>query len=83
MRPFTPNTVTEPAQIEAELARLGPGDPVTEFGQYRDNVCCAGIAVPDRGQLVGAGHLRPRPGPARALLAELQCAAADLSRAPS
>jgi DNA-binding IclR family transcriptional regulator len=81
MRPFTPNTVTEPAQIESELARLAPGDPVPEFGQFRDDVCCAGIAVPG-----------PEPGiwwalgtsarglnlPAK-LLGELRCAAADLA----
>ena len=36
MRPFTPNTVTELDQIETELAGLGPGDPVTEMGQFRD-----------------------------------------------
>jgi DNA-binding IclR family transcriptional regulator len=49
MRPFTPNTVTEPAQIEAELAPLRPGDLVTEYGQFRDEVCCVGVAIPGGG----------------------------------
>jgi len=81
MRPFTRNTVTEPAAIETELAGVGPADPVAEYGQFRDDVCCAGIAVP--GAEPGAwwalgtsarGLDLPAP-----LLGELQCAAADLA----
>ena len=81
MRPFTRNTVTEPAAIETELARVRPADPVAEYGQFRDDVCCAGIAVP--GAEPGAwwalgtsarGLDLPAP-----LLGELQCAAADLA----
>jgi DNA-binding IclR family transcriptional regulator len=89
MRPFTPNTVTEPAQIEAELAPLRPGDLVTEYGQFRDEVCCAGVAIPGADGSAGSDAggwwalgLSARglalPGP---LLAELRVAAADLSRA--
>ena len=65
MRPFTPNTVTEPAQIEAEVTRLRPGDLVTEYGQYRPEVCCAGVAI-RTGTAVGAGLVGPRAQPARA-----------------
>jgi DNA-binding IclR family transcriptional regulator len=84
MRPFTPNTVTEPAQIETELASLGPGDPVTEFGQFRDTVCCAGVAVPggDPGSWWALGTSArglSLPGP---LLGELQFAATDLAAKP-
>jgi DNA-binding IclR family transcriptional regulator len=56
MRPFTSNTVTEPGQIESELAHLGPRRRVLR--QHRG----------PRGRarhLVGAGHRRPRPGHAR------------------
>jgi DNA-binding IclR family transcriptional regulator len=94
MRPFTPNTITEPAQIEAEITRLRPGDLAVEYGQFRDEVCCAGVAIPGR---PGAGRTGADgsgtgswwalgssargltlPGP---LLAELRVAAADLGRA--
>ena len=81
MRPFTPRTVTEPAQIETELAALGPGDPVTESGQFRDDVCCAGMAIPgaDPGGWWAIGtSARGLDLPAY-LLAELRLAAADLS----
>jgi DNA-binding IclR family transcriptional regulator len=81
MRPFTPATVTEPAEIEAEVTRLRPGDLVTEYGQYRPEVCCAGVAIPDSGgwwALGSSARGLSLPGP---LLAELQVAAADLSRA--
>jgi DNA-binding IclR family transcriptional regulator len=79
MRPFTPNTVTEPDEIEAELGPLRPGDVVTEHGQFRDEVCCAGVAIPgpDGWWALGSsarGLDLPEP-----LLAELQVAAADLS----
>ncbi len=81
MRPFTRNTVTEPAEIEAELAQLSPGTPVAEFGQYRQNVCCAGIAVPgaDPGTWWAVGTtVRGLDLPAP-LLSELRCAANDLT----
>jgi len=83
MRPFTPNTVTEPAEIETELAQLGPGAPVVEFGQYRDNVCCAGIAVPgaDPGTWWALGTtVRGLDLPAD-LVSELRYAANDLTPA--
>ena len=84
MRPFTPNTVTEPDQLETELAGLGPGDPVTEAGQFRDKVCCAGVAVPgtDPGSWWALGiSARGLDLPA-SLLGELQFAAADLTARP-
>ena len=82
MRPFTPNTVTEPGQIEYELATLHPGDLVTEHGQFRDEVCCASVAV--RGldgwwALGSTARGLSLPGP---LLAELRLAAAALSHPP-
>jgi DNA-binding IclR family transcriptional regulator len=81
MRPFTPNTVTERAQLEDELARLRPGDLVLECGQFRDQVCCAGVAVPghDRGSWWALGASARGLSLPRRLLAELQAAAADLS----
>jgi DNA-binding IclR family transcriptional regulator len=82
MRPFTPNTVTEPGQIEYELGRLRPGDLVTEHGQFRDEVCCASVAVRghDGWWALGStvrGLSLPTP-----LLTELRVAAAALSPAP-
>ncbi len=81
MRPFTPNTVSEPAQLEAELARLGPGDPVAEFGQFRENVCCAGIAVPgaEPGSWWALGTSAHGLDLPANLLGELRCAATDLT----
>ena len=81
MRPFTPNTVTEPGQIEYELGPLHPGDLVMEHGEYRDEVCCAGVAIPggDGWWALGStarGLSFPAP-----LLAELRLAASALSRA--
>ena len=81
MRPFTPNTVTELAQIETELAGLGPGDPVTEVGQFRDKVCCAGIAVPgtDPGSWWALGISARGLNLPVSLIGELQFAAAVLT----
>jgi DNA-binding IclR family transcriptional regulator len=82
MRPFTPNTVTEPGEIEYELAALHPGDLVTEHGQFRDEVCCASVAVRghDGWWALGTtvrGVSLPAP-----LVTELQLAAAVLSHEP-
>jgi DNA-binding IclR family transcriptional regulator len=84
MRPFTPNTVTELAQIETELAGLGPGDPVTEVGQFRDKVCCAGVAVPgtDPGNWWALGISARGLNLPGSLLGELQFAATDLTAKP-
>ena len=94
MRPFTRNTVTEPAQIEAEVTRLRPGDLVVEYGQFRNEVCCAGVAIPGGSGADRAGADGSGPGgwwalgsSARGLslpeplLTELRVAAADLGRA--
>ena len=45
MRPFTPDTPTAPADVEAELRRAGPGGVIIEHGQFRAGVCCAGAAI--------------------------------------
>jgi DNA-binding IclR family transcriptional regulator len=81
MRPFTANTVTEPAQIETELAQLAPGEPVAEFGQFRPDVCCVGIAVPgaEPGTWWALGTAARGLDLPAALLGELQCAANDLT----
>jgi hypothetical protein len=84
MRPFTRQTVTEPAAIETELARLGPGAPVAEFGQFRDDVCCAGIAVPgpEPGRWWALGTSARGLDLPAPLLGELRCAATDLRAGP-
>lgn len=46
LRPFTRNTPTEPAQVEAEIKALRPGDVAVESGQFREHVSCAGTVVP-------------------------------------
>jgi DNA-binding IclR family transcriptional regulator len=81
MRPFTRNTVTEPGQIETELAELGPGQPVAEFGQFRNDVCCASIAVPgdEPGTWWALGTTVRGLDMPSALLGELQLAASDLT----
>lgn len=45
MRPFTRRTPITTEELEAELAGVGPGQPVTEHGQFRDGVSCAGALV--------------------------------------
>ena len=81
MRPFTRSTPVEPDQVEHELVRLRPGELVTEHGQFRDDVCCAGVAIPGPGRgswwALGAsarGLSLPAP-----LLTELRLAATDLA----
>jgi hypothetical protein len=69
--------------LESELAGLGPGDPVTEAGQFRNKVCCAGVAVPgaDPGSWWALGiSARGLDLPA-SLLGKLQFAA-DLAAKP-
>ena len=83
MRPFTRQTPVDPDQVEHEIVRLRPGDLVTEHGQFRDDVCCAGVAVPGPGRegswALGASARGLRlPAP---LLAELRLAATDLTGA--
>jgi DNA-binding IclR family transcriptional regulator len=80
MRPFTANTPTEPAQVDVELHRLRPGDLVTEHGQFREQVACAGVAFPgaDRGTWWALGaSVRGLELPSW-LLAALRTAATDL-----
>jgi DNA-binding IclR family transcriptional regulator len=82
MRPFTPYTVTEADQIETELAELSPGGPAVEYGQFRDDVCCASIAVPgtEPGTWWALGTAARGMDMPTGLLGELQCAANDLTR---
>ena len=79
MRSFTRNTPVDPGQVEHELVR--PGDLVMEHGQFRDEVCCAGLAISSSSQdswwALGAsarGLSLPAP-----LLTELRLAATDLA----
>ena len=78
---FTPATPTEPAEVEAEVCRLRPGEVVVEHGQFRGGVCCAGVAVPGDGPetwwALGASA-RGAEVPTR-LVTALRTAAADLS----
>ena len=81
MRPFTRSTPVDPGQMEHELVQLRPGDLVTEHGQFREDVCCAGVAIRGRDSwwAVGAsarGLSLPAP-----LLTELRLAATDLAGA--
>lgn len=83
MRPFTANTPTEPAHVEAELRELRPGGVVVEHGQFRADVCCAGAAVPGSGSderwavgLSSRGHEMPNP-----VLRQLRLAISDLAPA--
>jgi len=48
MRAFTSFTTTDPDALEAELSSTKPGDIVTEHGQFRDGVCCAGAVLTGR-----------------------------------
>jgi DNA-binding IclR family transcriptional regulator len=78
LRPFTPNTVTEAAQIEAEIGRLRPGDLVVEHGEFRNEVCCAGVAVPGESGWAVSTTVRGLTMP-DGLLASLRVAAIDLA----
>jgi DNA-binding IclR family transcriptional regulator len=83
MRPFTPNTPTDPAQLEIELRGIGPDGVVVEHGQFRTDVCCAGAALPaaDDGErwAVGvSGRTEDLPDP---VLRHLRMAISDLSPA--
>jgi DNA-binding IclR family transcriptional regulator len=46
MRRFTSRTTTDSAELEAELAGVRVGRPVTEHGQFRAGVSCVGVLVP-------------------------------------
>ncbi len=84
MRPFTPNTPTEPDQVEAELRAARGGAVLVEYGQYRDEVSCAGAAVPgdtDGGWWALGVSSRGLELPG-SLVEQLRLAAADLAGPP-
>jgi DNA-binding IclR family transcriptional regulator len=82
LRPFTPNTVTESGQILYELSALHPGDLVTEHGQYRDEVCCVGVAVRGHDGWWALGSTVRGLSMPTGLVTELRVAAAALSHPP-
>jgi DNA-binding IclR family transcriptional regulator len=49
LRPFTPNTRTDPEVLEHELRAAPSGSPVVEHGEFRDGVACAAAVVPRGG----------------------------------
>jgi DNA-binding IclR family transcriptional regulator len=80
LRPFTRNTPTEPAQVEAEISALRPGDVAVENGQFRDEVSCAGTVVPGQvpGQWWAVGVSTRGLDLPDGLVGRLRLAAADL-----
>lgn len=84
LRPFTRRTATDVTEIEGELRGVRPGDVVIEHGEFRDDVACAGIAVPAAHPVgwwaIGVssrGLDLPDP-----LVASLRSASADLTVSP-
>jgi DNA-binding IclR family transcriptional regulator len=51
LRPFTPNTVVNMDQLDAELAAGAWRRVFVEHEQYRPNVCCAATVVPGLGAI--------------------------------
>lgn len=45
LRPFTPNTITDAARLDHELASASRSGMFTEQEQYRREVCCAAVLV--------------------------------------
>lgn len=82
LRPFTPNTRTDPEVLEHELGTVGCGGPVVEHGEFRAGVACAAAVVP-RGRRDGpvwavAVAARGEDVPA-AVCSEVVLAASDLA----
>lgn len=46
LRPWTPQTHTDPEALQRELATVRAGTPVTEHGEFRDGIACAAALVP-------------------------------------
>jgi DNA-binding IclR family transcriptional regulator len=46
LRPFTARTCTDPEMLEAWLAEVPDGAPVSEHGEFRDGVSCTAALVP-------------------------------------
>ncbi|MEV4073724.1 IclR family transcriptional regulator [Nonomuraea fuscirosea] len=53
LRRFTAATPTSVEDVEEELARLRPGQVVEEYGQFREEVACAGAVVPGTQWAIG------------------------------
>lgn len=81
LRPFTPNTITDPNQLNYELATAARMGVFTEQEQYRPEVCCAAVVIGgDRRGTIGVSVPAERwaaMGPA--LMRHLALRAADLS----
>ncbi|MGH2555069.1 MAG: IclR family transcriptional regulator [Actinomycetota bacterium] len=83
LRPFTRRTIVDATQLEWELRGAARMGLFTEYGQFRDGVCCAAVLVGGEcpgtigfSSLLGDGAPLPRH-----LVDELRWGAADLSRA--
>lgn len=80
----TPATVTDPADLEAELVVLGRVGLFIEEAQFREGVSCAAVAVRDResnevwGSIAFSAESRQFEKIRGSLAAELRLAAADL-----
>ncbi|GAA1667669.1 IclR family transcriptional regulator C-terminal domain-containing protein [Nonomuraea maheshkhaliensis] len=53
LRRFTSATPTSVEDVEEELALLRPGQVVEEYGQFREEVACAGAVVPGTQWAIG------------------------------
>ncbi|MEU8360409.1 helix-turn-helix domain-containing protein [Nonomuraea sp. NPDC048882] len=53
LRRFTSATPTSVEDVEEELALLRPGQVVEEYGQFREDVACAGAVVPGTQWAIG------------------------------
>lgn len=88
MRRYTRETITEPADLEVDLARYARHGVFFEVGQYRDGLACAGILVnadPDPARRVAVACALPltdaRQAGVPALRGRLRQAAAGLADA--
>lgn len=82
LRPFTRRTTTDVDRLEQEIASLDATRPIVEHGQFRNDVACAAALVSRRepaepwwALVVSSRGEEIEPD----VMAELLCAAADLS----
>ena len=84
MKPFTPRTVTDAAQLDHELAGAASRAAFTEEGQFRREVCCAAVLI--RRSSAGPGtigfsaNVSAWTGNWESLICRLHAVAADLLR---